>query len=84
MKENTHEEALLFLVGSKLDLEDKRRVEKETAESYLKEIGGVYFVEASAKTGENVKEVCWGLCSCLRKRRRFCIRSIRCRERLGI
>ena len=30
VKENTHEEALLFLVGSKLDLEDKRKISKES------------------------------------------------------
>lgn len=44
-------------MGSKLDLEDARKVAKEEGEAYCKSINAVFFQEISAKTGENVKEV---------------------------
>ena len=39
------------MVGTKLDLEDARKVAKEEGESFLKSIGGVNFLEISSKTG---------------------------------
>lgn len=44
VKENAHEESFLFLVGSKLDLEDMRQVPKEKAMEFLREIQGAYFI----------------------------------------
>lgn len=52
--ENAHEEAVLFLVGSKADLEFYRKVTAEQAHEYLKEIGAVFYIETSAKTGHNI------------------------------
>jgi GTPase SAR1 family protein len=57
VKDNVHEEAVFFLIGTKLDLEDVRKVNKEEGEAYAKGIGSVFFQEISSKTGENVKEV---------------------------
>lgn len=54
MKDYAHEEACIFLVGTKGDLEERRQVERKIAEEYLKEIGGFFYVETSAKTGQNV------------------------------
>jgi hypothetical protein len=36
-------------------LEEFRQVAKEKAMEFLREIGGAYFIEVSAKTGENIK-----------------------------
>ncbi|MCD6514937.1 MAG: GTP-binding protein [Candidatus Odinarchaeota archaeon] len=43
----------IVLVGNKKDLEEKREVPTATAEDFAK-VYKTYFVEASAKTGENV------------------------------
>jgi hypothetical protein len=63
VKDNVHEETVFFLVGTKLDLEDVRKVGKEEGEAYGKEIKAAFFQEISSKTGENVKEVPPGPCS---------------------
>ena len=47
----------IFLIGNKTDLEDKRKVNKEEAEQYVKDNKLDYFVETSAKTGFNAKTV---------------------------
>jgi len=49
------EAAILFLLGTKLDLESQRKVTKLEAEEYAKERGAIYF-EISAKTEENIWE----------------------------
>lgn len=54
VKEYAHEEAVLFLIGSKGDIQDKREVQQQEAEGFLKSMGGEYFVETSAKTGLNI------------------------------
>ena len=47
------EEKVLFIVGNKSDLEDKRVISKEEGEELSKKYG-VMFSECPAKTGENV------------------------------
>ena len=47
----------IIVVGHKIDLELEREVSKEEGEEYVGLHEGVLFMEASAKTGENVKEV---------------------------
>ncbi|TFF90796.1 MAG: GTP-binding protein [Promethearchaeota archaeon] len=47
----------LFLVGGKLDLEEKRSVSKEDAKKKAEELKVNYFVETSAKTGKNIEEL---------------------------
>ena len=47
----------VFLIGNKIDLDDKRKVNKEDAEQYVKDNKLDYFVETSAKTGFNAKNV---------------------------
>ena len=42
------------MVGAKADLDFYRKVSVEKAHEYLKEIGGVFYIETSAKTGHNV------------------------------
>lgn len=43
VKDNVHEETVFFLIGTKLDLEDVRKVSKEEGEAYCKSIGAVFF-----------------------------------------
>lgn len=47
----------LFLIGNKVDLEDKRKIAKENAENISKINGFNYFIETSAKTGFNAQNV---------------------------
>ena len=46
-----------MLVGNKTDLQDKRQVTSEEGEKKAKELN-VMFIETSAKSGFNVKQVC--------------------------
>lgn len=50
------QDVVVMLVGNKTDLTDKRRVSMEQGERRAKELG-VLFIESSAKTGHNVKQV---------------------------
>ena len=50
------ENIVIAIAGNKCDLEDKREVEKATAQGYAEEINAI-FVETSAKTGDNVQEM---------------------------
>ena len=56
LKHTGPENVLLTIVGNKSDLTQERTVSREDAEAYAESIGAVY-MEVSAKTGENVKEV---------------------------
>ena len=47
----------IFLIGNKIDLEDKREVQTENGEKFFKDNKLNFFMETSAKTGANVKEV---------------------------
>ena len=49
--------AQLLVVGNKCDLEEKREVTREEGEMMAASIGAT-FLEVSAKTGENINEVC--------------------------
>uniref|UniRef100_A0A0G4HK55 Uncharacterized protein n=1 Tax=Chromera velia CCMP2878 TaxID=1169474 RepID=A0A0G4HK55_9ALVE len=49
-------DVVIALAGNKEDLDGQRMVERETAEAYAQE-SGVLFLETSAKTGNNVKEL---------------------------
>ena len=44
-----------MLIGNKSDLEEKRVVSKEEGERFAKE-NGLFFLETSAKTDDNVDE----------------------------
>ena len=55
LKDNNKVGISKILIGNKADLEDKRQVQKEEAESLSERIGCKYF-EGSAKTGENIFE----------------------------
>ncbi len=52
----TEPNIILILVGNKVDLEDERQVSTEEGLSLAKELG-VYYMETSAKTNENVGEL---------------------------
>ena len=49
-------DVIVFLVGNKSDLSDKRQVSTEEGERRAKELDCV-FIESSAKTGHNVKSL---------------------------
>lgn len=43
VKENVHEETMFFLVATKLDLDDARKVPKEEGEKYAKTLKAAFF-----------------------------------------
>ncbi|XP_061636652.1 RAB6B, member RAS oncogene family a isoform X3 [Phyllopteryx taeniolatus] len=49
-------DVIIMLVGNKTDLADKRQISIEEGEQRAKELG-VMFIETSAKTGHNVKQL---------------------------
>nr|XP_014351550.1 PREDICTED: ras-related protein Rab-6B isoform X2 [Latimeria chalumnae] len=55
-------DVIIMLVGNKTDLGDKRQITIEEGEQRAKELN-VMFIETSAKTGYNVKQVDAGSCS---------------------
>ena len=56
-KLNTDPDASIFLVGNKLDkAQTKRAVTTQQAENFAKQNNLAGFIEASAKTAENVTE----------------------------
>lgn len=54
VREERGQDVLIFLVGNKTDLEDKRVVSQEEGEKHAQQLG-VNFIETSAKAGYNVK-----------------------------
>ena len=56
IKEEVDENAIIFLIGNKIDLSDKRIISKEKGDELAEEYK-IPFFEASAKSGENVDEI---------------------------
>ena len=48
---------ILFLVGNKKDMEDKREVSIDRVEKFKREKGIKFYFETSAKTGENIENL---------------------------
>lgn len=48
---------IVFLVGNKKDMEDKREVSLERVEAFKRERGIIFSFETSAKTGENIESL---------------------------
>ncbi|XP_065850546.1 ras-related protein RHN1-like isoform X2 [Euphorbia lathyris] len=57
---------IMFLVANKVDMEDRRKVTSEEGEQYAKE-NGLAFLEASAKTAQNVNELFYEIAKKLAK-----------------
>uniref|UniRef100_A0A671NHD9 Ras-related protein Rab-6B-like n=1 Tax=Sinocyclocheilus anshuiensis TaxID=1608454 RepID=A0A671NHD9_9TELE len=57
-------DVIIMLVGNKTDLEEKRQITIEEGEQRAKELN-VMFIETSAKTGSNVKQVSLRVLHCL-------------------
>ena len=50
-------QVIVFLVGNKKDMEDKREVSQDRVEQFKREKGIMFSFETSAKTGENIETV---------------------------
>ena len=57
MKENSNPDIKIFLIGNKVDLDEEREISKEEAEKIKQEYDFDLFMEASAKSGFNTKEI---------------------------
>jgi small GTP-binding protein len=54
IKSNTRPDIKIFLIGNKSDLEESRQISKEEAQHLCEERELTYFIETSAKKGDNV------------------------------
>eukprot|EP01119_Soliformovum_irregulare_P005071 TRINITY_DN1644_c0_g1_i1.p1 TRINITY_DN1644_c0_g1~~TRINITY_DN1644_c0_g1_i1.p1 ORF type:complete len:136 (+),score=38.41 TRINITY_DN1644_c0_g1_i1:316-723(+) len=50
-----NENIVIMLIGNKCDLQEKRQISREEGEKFAKD-NGLFFLEASARTDENVDE----------------------------
>jgi len=57
LRSQANPDVRIFLVGNKADLEDQRKITKEEGEKYKEEQNLDLFMETSAKTGYNAKNV---------------------------
>jgi small GTP-binding protein len=57
IKYNSNPDIKIFLIGNKSDLENERIISKLEGENLCKKFGFEYFIETSAKTGLNAKEI---------------------------
>ena len=57
LKENTKPDILVFIVGNKSDLEDKRQVKIEEGKAFMEERNYNFFLETSAKENKHIKEL---------------------------
>ena len=57
IKSQTNPNIKIFLIGNKIDLENQRCVDKNIAEQIVKEHNLDFFMETSAKTGENTQKL---------------------------
>ena len=55
-KEMCYKNILIYLIGNKTDLEDKRQVKKEDAQKFAEE-NNLTFYETSALNGSNIEEI---------------------------
>ena len=58
-REYASEEMVVMVIGNKNDLESQRQVSREEGENFARE-NNLVFMEASAKTAENVEEAFFG------------------------
>jgi len=56
LHQNAEPDIVIALVANKADLESERKISRQDAEAYAQSQGLIYF-EASAKTGQNVKNI---------------------------
>ena len=57
IKDNKNSDTKIFLIGNKLDLEENRKIKEEEGETFKKVHKLDLFMEASAKTGYNVRKI---------------------------
>ena len=57
LRTNCSPDVKIFLIGNKNDLEEFRIISKLEGENLCKKLGFEYFIETSAKTGINAKEI---------------------------
>jgi len=57
VKTQSNPDVIIFLIGNKADLEDKRKITRAQGEKFCKDHNISYFTETSAKTGLNVQNV---------------------------
>ena len=57
LRTNCSPDIKIFLIGNKNDLEEYRIISKSEGENLCKKFGFEYFIETSAKTGNNAKEI---------------------------
>jgi small GTP-binding protein len=57
LKTHSNPDAKVFLIGNKCDLENERKVQKEEGLKFINDFNLNFFIESSAKTGINAKNI---------------------------
>ena len=57
LKTHSSPDIKIFLIGNKVDLDDERQVQSEQGEKFKQEYDLNLYMETSAKTGLNAKEI---------------------------
>lgn len=57
LSQRAPDDCVYVLVGNKCDLEEQRQVTEEEAEDYKQQIGAEMYMETSALSGKNIKEL---------------------------
>lgn len=65
VKSKSNPDIKIFLVGNKVDLENQRKVTKEELEEFCRNNNIDFFLEASAKSGLNVRDLFVEAAKCL-------------------
>ena len=65
IKTQSNPDVKVFLIGNKIDQDEKRRVTKEMADKFVEENNLDFAMETSAKTGFNAKNVFLEAAKCL-------------------
>ena len=55
VKDNVNTNIKIFLIGNKLDLQEHREIKEEEGEKFKEDNNFDLFMEASAKTGYNIR-----------------------------
>lgn len=68
IKENTSKDIVLFIIGNKVDLKDKREVDEKEAKDFASS-NNIEYYETSAKSNINVNEVFYNLYEIIYKKK---------------
>ncbi|KAI7870601.1 ras family-domain-containing protein [Spinellus fusiger] len=67
VRQHANPNTVIIVIGNKSDLESKRQVTREEGEAFARE-NGLFFLEASAKSADNVEEAFVKTATCIQEK----------------